>query len=88
MMLCPRGTVICSMINQREQVLDYIDRFGSISPLEAFKDLGIMRLSARIHELEHDDGVKLRREKVKFKTRLGKTSHYTRFYREVNNEQS
>lgn len=45
-----------------------------------------MRLSARIHELEHNDGVKLRREKVKFKTRLGKTSHYTRFYREVDNE--
>ena len=88
MMLCPRGTVICSMINQREQVLDYIDRFGSISPFEAFKDLGIMRLSARIHELEHEDGVKLRREKVKFKTRLGKTSHYTRVYKEANNEQS
>ena len=38
-------------------VLDYIREFGSITPLDAFRDLGITRLSAivfRLREEGHD----------------------------------
>lgn len=40
--------------SQADKVLDYMERFGKITTLEAFVDLGITRLSARIWELRHD----------------------------------
>ena len=36
---------------QQKQILDYIACFGSISPMEAFADLGITKLSTRISEM-------------------------------------
>lgn len=37
---------------QRELVLEYIDEFGSITPLEGMRDLGIYRLASRISEMK------------------------------------
>ena len=37
---------------QSERVLDYIEQFGSITQLEALKDLGVMRLASRISDLK------------------------------------
>ena len=37
---------------QNDRILDYIDRFGSITQFEAFIDLGIMRLASRISDLK------------------------------------
>lgn len=39
------------MKTQCERVKDYMERFGSISTLEAFQDLGVTRLASRIHDL-------------------------------------
>ena len=39
-------------MTQKKRVLDYIEEFGSISSLEAFVDLGVTRLSARIYDLK------------------------------------
>ena len=45
-----------SMINsnptQAQMVLEYIEQFGSITQLEALKDLGVMRLASRISDLK------------------------------------
>lgn len=41
-------------MTQSEKVLDYINRNGSIDPLRAFTDLGILRLGARIFDLRAD----------------------------------
>lgn len=38
-------------MSQKEMVLDYIREFGSITPLDAFGDLGVTRLAAVIFEL-------------------------------------
>ena len=38
-------------MTQNEQVLDYIKSTGSITAMEAFKELGITRLSARVYDL-------------------------------------
>lgn len=38
----------------KEHVLNYIREFGSISSMEAFRDLGITRLSAVIFNLKAD----------------------------------
>ncbi len=36
---------------QCEQILEYISKFGSITPLEAITELGCMRLASRINDL-------------------------------------
>lgn len=37
---------------QAQMVIDYIREFGSITPLDALRDLGVMRLASRISELK------------------------------------
>lgn len=37
---------------QAERVLAYIEHFGSITQIEALKDLGVMRLASRISDLK------------------------------------
>ena len=41
-------------MKQTEQVLEYIREFGSITQLEALRDLGVMRLASRISDLRKD----------------------------------
>lgn len=41
-------------MTQCELVIRYIQDFGSISPMEAFHDLGITKLATRISELKRD----------------------------------
>ena len=36
---------------QNQRILDYIRQFGSITQLEALRDLGVMRLASRISDL-------------------------------------
>lgn len=40
--------------NQRQRILEYIREFGSITSYEAYKDLGITQLGARIFELKRE----------------------------------
>ena len=37
---------------QAERILDYIDQFGSITQLDALRDLGVFRLASRISDLK------------------------------------
>lgn len=37
---------------QCQRIIDYMRRFGSISTLDAFNDLGVARLASRIHDLK------------------------------------
>lgn len=39
---------------QCERVLAYIEQYGSITQLEALKDLGVMRLASRISNLKKE----------------------------------
>lgn len=38
--------------SQNERIIDYIERFGSITQLEAQHDLGVARLASRIFDLK------------------------------------
>lgn len=40
------------LTNQQYQILWYIVTFGSISPMEAFSDLGVTKLSTRVSEMK------------------------------------
>ena len=64
--------------SQANRVLDYINRFGSISTMEAFMDLGVTRLAARILELEHR-GFNIDHTTETGINRLGEKTHYTRY---------
>lgn len=65
--------------NQATKVQKYIERFGSITTLDAFVDLGITRLSARIWELRHDRGLEIRSTPEKAKNRYGENVTYYRY---------
>lgn len=65
-------------MNQCEQILDYMKRFGSISTMEAFTDLDITRLNSRIHDLRKEYEIEDKWEKRK--NRLGQVKHYKRYY--------
>ena len=41
-------------MTQKEQILLHLEKYGSITPHEALKNYGIMRLASRINELRKD----------------------------------
>lgn len=65
-------------MTQQELVIKYIKDFGSISPMEAFHDLGITKLSTRVSELKRD-GWKFNTVVEKGVNRYGKKTHYCRY---------
>lgn len=38
-------------MTQTDKILDYIKKNGSIDPLRAMTELGVMRLASRIHDI-------------------------------------
>jgi hypothetical protein len=67
-------------MTQKERISQYLDDFGSITPLEAMKDLGIMRLSARIMEMVRA-GDPIITEWETSKNRYGQSTRYARYRR-------
>ena len=41
-------------ITQKDRIINYIREFGSITSWEAYQDLGVMQLGARIDQLQKD----------------------------------
>ena len=65
-------------ITQCEMIEDYLDEWGSITPLEAMRDLGIYRLASRISDLKKQ-GHKIKSEMVSVATRNGGRTHISRY---------
>lgn len=65
-------------VTQRDRVLAYIRSEGSITALEAVRELGILQLSARLVELERSGYVFIK-TKEKAKNRFGEDVHYIRY---------
>ena len=42
------------METQNKRLIDYLRKHDSIDPLEAWQNLGIYRLSARVHDLRNE----------------------------------
>ena len=68
-------------MNQCELILNYIKTFGSISPLEAFRDLGITKLATRVSEMKKE-GKTFNQEYEESYNRFGKKVRYMRYYLE------
>jgi len=64
---------------QADRVLEYIQKYGSITTLDTFRDLGVTRLSARIYELKHYNGLDIEKQYVTSKNRHGKVCTYAKY---------
>lgn len=63
---------------QNEMILDHLKRYGSINPLQALSEYGIMRLASRISDLKKD-GVPILDRRVSGKNRFGETVSYSEY---------
>lgn len=66
-------------MNQEQKVINYVKRFGSITTLDAFRDLAITRLSARIFNIKKL-GYKVSSVRETSKNRLGEEVNYSRYF--------
>ena len=65
-------------MTQAQLILQYLSDFGTISPMEAFRDLGITKLSTRIGELKKA-GYEISSVMEKAENRYGKMTAYCRY---------
>jgi len=63
---------------QNERILDYIQENGSITQLEALKDLGVMRLASRVSDLRRK-GYPIASKTVHIKNRYGETCRIKKY---------
>lgn len=63
---------------QAERIIDYMNEFGSISQLEALRDLSCMRLASRISELRKA-GYPIKSEIEAVKNRYGENCYIKRY---------
>jgi hypothetical protein len=65
-------------MTQREAIIEYITEFGSITPMQAFADLGVTKLATRISEMRKD-GMDFKIEMVSTMNRYGKSVSYAKY---------
>ena len=63
---------------QKNRTLQFLLDFGSITQLEAYADLGIMRLGARIYDLRKDGWPITSTSETRL-NRYGEQTRYTRY---------
>lgn len=63
---------------QKEMILKYLQDFGSISSWDAYADLGITQLGARIFELK-EKGYVFKKERVKRLNRYGREIAFDKY---------
>ncbi len=66
-------------MNQEQKIINYVERFGSITTLDAFRDLAITRLSARIFNIKKM-GYKVTSARETSKNRFGEDVNYSRYF--------
>ena len=63
---------------QNERILEYIEEFGSITQLDALRDLGVMRLASRVSDLR-SKGYNIISKTEAVKNRYGESCHIKRY---------
>lgn len=65
-------------MTQCERIMRHLEDYGSITPHDAMKEYGIMRLASRISELRKD-GVPIEGVMERGKNRYGETTYWKRY---------
>ncbi len=63
---------------QHERILAFIESHGSITPMDAFSELGITKLSTRIGEMI-ESGISIEKHREKGRNRFGEKVNYMRY---------
>jgi hypothetical protein len=63
---------------QEQKIISYVERFGSITPLEAISDLSVYRLASRMSSLK-GKGYTFKTETVHAVNRYGEPTHFARY---------
>ena len=66
-------------MTQDERILRYIDEHGSISPMEAWNELGITKLATRVSYMSRHCGIEFEKHFVKSRNRFGEPVSYMRY---------
>lgn len=66
-------------MTQEQRVMAYMQDFGSISPMEAFSDLGITKLATVVSRLIHKRGESITKQLEYSTNRYGERVHYMRY---------
>lgn len=66
-------------MNQKERVIRYMNLYHSITPIEAFRDLGITKLATVIGLIKRD-GKSIYQYYQKGKNRFGETCYFMRYW--------
>lgn len=69
-------------VTQCEKILKYMNEYGAITPIDALREFGCMRLASRITDLKKS-GVAIKKEMVSAKNRDGETVRFA-LYKLVN----
>lgn len=65
-------------VTHHQRIFAYLEEFRSISPMEAFRDLGETKLSTRIGEMRRR-GIEIDQAEEQGKNRYGDTVRYMRY---------
>ena len=68
-----------SNLTQNQRILDYMERHGSITQLEALNACSVMRLASRISDLRRK-GHPIESQMVKVTNKYGETCRVKRYY--------
>ena len=63
---------------QCEQIVEYMERFGSINPLQALYDIGCFRLASRISDLRKK-GYPIISKRVDYINKFGEAKHFNEY---------
>ena len=67
-------------MKQKERIKNYIEIYGSITPLDAFRDLGITKLATVISTMKSEDNMKFYQRYESSYNRFGEKVHYMRYW--------
>lgn len=65
-------------MNQKERIINYMKTNGSITPMEAFSELGVTKLATRISEMTRE-GIEVDRQMIKGKNRYNESVKYMEY---------
>lgn len=66
-------------MTQHQRIKKYLADFGSITPMQAFRDLGITKLSTRIGEMERAGMVRTRHTMEDGRNRYGEKTRFAKY---------
>ena len=72
-------TPSASLTGQCKRVYEYMEEFGSITPMEGFADLGVTRLADVVYNLKKRHGIEVETEMISVENRYGEKCRVAKY---------